>query len=127
MLSSCSPALSVQALETDDGDALIFRKIMRTVVSFVMTKLSSKGIFQNTLSFAGRMLGTLAFLSLISRHRANLSCCFDSAFAFFRVEGIAQQLLAALPVTHMALARLETQIYESEAASCVSASRSSSR
>ena len=30
---------------------------MRTVVSFVMTKLSSKGIFQNTLSFAGRMLG----------------------------------------------------------------------
>ena len=49
--------MSIQALATDPVDAQIFRKIMRTVVSFVMTKLSSKGIFQNTLSFAGRMLG----------------------------------------------------------------------
>jgi hypothetical protein len=35
-----------------------------------------------------------------------------SAFAFFRVDGIAQQLLTALPVTRIALMRLHNQIDE---------------
>ncbi|CED83461.1 Uncharacterised protein family UPF0592 [Phaffia rhodozyma] len=78
-----SPVLSIKALQSDPEDQAMFRKIMRTVISFVMNKLSSKGIFQNTLSFGGRIL----------------------AFSFFRIEGIAQQLLAAMPISRVTLTR----------------------
>jgi hypothetical protein len=38
-----SPTLSERALASDPADAAVFRKILRTIVSFVMIKLSSKG------------------------------------------------------------------------------------
>jgi hypothetical protein len=77
-----SPWLSIKALESDEEDRIMFGKVMRSIIScvhlspsllrrflssvllrpslprrFVRTKLSSKGIFQNTLGFASRMLG----------------------------------------------------------------------
>jgi hypothetical protein len=49
--------MSARALGKDPADLAVFKRIIPTVVGFVMEKLSSKGIFQNTLSFAGRILG----------------------------------------------------------------------
>lgn len=88
---------------------------MRTIVSFVMTKLSSKGIYQNTLAFTGRLLGSLPLCA--SFRVSALKPVLPSAFAFFRVDGIAQQLLTALPVSRIGLMRLQNQTKAIEASS----------
>ena len=78
-----SSTMSIKALKGHQGDELIFRILMIRIMSYVLGKLSSKGIFHNTLLFSGRML----------------------AFAFFRIEGIAHQLLGALPMRPAVLSR----------------------
>lgn len=75
--------MSMKALKGHQGDEYIFRVLMVRIMAYVLGKLSSKGIFHNTLLFSGRML----------------------AFAFFRIEGIAFQLLAALPTRPIVLVR----------------------
>jgi hypothetical protein len=35
----------------------MFRSLMVKTMTYVMSKLSGKGVFHNTLLFAGRMLG----------------------------------------------------------------------
>jgi hypothetical protein len=82
-LSSYSSTLSIKALRGQPNEEATFRHLMVQIMTYVLDKLSGKGVFHNTLLFAGRML----------------------AFAFFRIEGIAFQLLAALPTKPATLMR----------------------
>lgn len=50
-----SNVFSARAL--DLSDQAIFRKLMVDIMAYVLSKLSGKGVFHNTLLFAGRMLG----------------------------------------------------------------------
>ncbi|GHJ85745.1 hypothetical protein NliqN6_2147 [Naganishia liquefaciens] len=90
-----SPSLSTLALENRLDDQAIFRSLMQRIMSYVLEKLSGKGVFHNTLMFAGRML----------------------AFAFFRIEGIALQLLSALPTKQAMLTRFMAAV-EQFSSSC---------
>jgi hypothetical protein len=54
---SFSPSLSPLALERRPQEQAIFRSLMQRTMSYVLEKLSGKGVFHNTLMFAGRMLG----------------------------------------------------------------------
>ena len=73
----------MKALRGQKDAEASFRHLMVEIMTYVLGKLSGKGVFHNTLLFAGRML----------------------AFAFFRIEGIAFQLLAALPTKPIVLMR----------------------
>lgn len=72
---------------------------------YVLEKLSGKGVFHNTLMFAGRMLGKLVLPTLFCLLLITIFPTGLSAFAFFRVEGIAVQLLSALPTKQAMLSR----------------------
>lgn len=78
-----SSVFSACALDGQPADKAIFRGLMVRIMTYVLNKLSGKGVFHNTLLFAGRTL----------------------AFAFFRIEGIAHQLLTALPTKPVVLTR----------------------
>ncbi|KAJ9108791.1 hypothetical protein QFC21_000111 [Naganishia friedmannii] len=81
--TTCSPVLSARALDNSPREQAVFRSLMVRIMTYVLEKLSGKGVFHNTLMFAGRML----------------------AFAFFRIEGVAVQLLSALPTKQATLSR----------------------
>lgn len=85
-----SSVFSARALEGQPADQAIFRGLMVRIMTYVLNKLSGKGVFHNTLLFAGRTL----------------------AFAFFRIEGIAQQLLTALPTKPVVLMRFVRSCHE---------------
>ncbi|KAJ9125259.1 hypothetical protein QFC22_000214 [Naganishia vaughanmartiniae] len=51
-----SPVLSARALEDRPQEQAVFRSLMVRIMTYVLEKLSGKGVFHNTLMFAGRML-----------------------------------------------------------------------
>ena len=73
-------------------------------MSYVLEKLSGKGVFHNTLMFAGRMLGKSRSLCCQLQQLTSRPVGL-AAFAFFRIEGIALQLLSALPTKQAMLTR----------------------
>jgi hypothetical protein len=64
-----SPTLSERALASDPADAAVFRKILRTIVSFVMIKLSSKGPLIRFVRRPRPLLTPLRYLQASSRTR----------------------------------------------------------
>ena len=59
-----SPPLAAVALDRRPGDQAVFRSLMQNIMKYVLEKLSGKGVFHNTLMFAGRMLGKRIFFHL---------------------------------------------------------------
>ncbi len=49
--------MSAPALQGSPADQATFRSLMVRIMTYVMSKLSGKGVFHNTLLFAGRTLG----------------------------------------------------------------------
>lgn len=74
-------------------------------MTYVLEKLSGKGVFHNTLMFAGRMLGEFVPGCFRTAETDRIRSFHILAFAFFRIEGVAVQLLSALPTKQATLSR----------------------
>lgn len=79
--------LSVNALANDPADEAKFSSIFGHILLYAIGELNKKGVYQNTLIFSGRLL----------------------AVAFFRVSGVANKLLRALPINRFALERVAAE------------------
>lgn len=80
--------LSVTSLASDQADESKFSSTFGHILLYAVGELNKKGVYQNTLIFSGRLL----------------------AVAFFRVDGVANKLLRALPINRFALERVAAEM-----------------